>query len=178
MVNSEIMNANREYIIAVQTQHFVLCRSYLRVIFFCVCQKRLFCTIRRATYVSINPQLCSTMQTKHSLKSFFGCYMYFQDFLFSKYFIFKGFFVRIPFEAAHTKDVFQILLHAKQVEKSPWPIKRKSLCWALGTALEIYDPRTKFVVQTSNFHGSVFLLFLTSISGGVPKSGLSIISIP
>ena len=97
MVNSEIMNANREYIIAVQTQHFVLCRSYLRVIFFCVCQKRLFCTIRRATYVSINPQLCSTMQTKHSLKSFFGCYMYFQDFLFSKYFIFKGFFVRIPF---------------------------------------------------------------------------------
>ena len=70
MVNSEIMNANREYIIAVQTQHFVLCRSYLRVIFFCVCQKRLFCTIRRATYVSINPQLCSTI-TAHANQAFF-----------------------------------------------------------------------------------------------------------
>ena len=89
----------------------------------------------------------------------------------------RDFLFAFLFEAAHTKDVFQILLHAKQVEKSPWPIKRKSLCWALGTALEIYDPRTKFVVQTSNFHGSVFLLFWTSISGGVPKSGLSTVSL-
>ena len=69
MVNSEIMNASREYIIAVQTQHFVLCRSYLLVIFFAYAKS--VCTIRRATYISIYPQqLCSTI-TAHANQAFF-----------------------------------------------------------------------------------------------------------